>query len=87
MAKLLRKVVNVSTGGLLGKEKKPGVSSAERQARAVGASTGKASDKARDSSNREFGVGSVSSLLGGPRRSGFGGAVQSVSRRVIKRSR
>lgn len=86
MAKLIKKVVSASTGGLVGgKKKQP--SAAERQASEVGATLGKPSEKARAASEREFATPSVSNILGGTAGPGLGSSSQGYRRRPLKRSR
>lgn len=87
MAKLIKKVISASTGGLVGGKKKKTTSSAEAQARAVGATLGSPSEKAQAASKREFAAPTVSSILGGPAGPGFGRSSPGYRRRPLKRSR
>lgn len=86
MSDLVRKAVHITTYGRLGKKKKQ-LSSAQRQARKVGAKIGKVSEKARTASEREFAAPSVSSILGGTAGPGLGSSAQNYRRRGLKRSR
>lgn len=86
MGDLIKKVMRVASPALIGGKKKQ-IGSAQRQARKVGATVGKASEKARAASERGFAAPSVSSILGGTAGPGFGSSTQDYRRRGLKRSR
>ena len=87
MGDLFNKVLRLSSGGLVGKEKRKPLSSAKRQAKKVGATVGKPSEKAREASGREFASPSISNLLGGVSGPGLGSSAQNYRNRPLKRTR
>ena len=80
-------LLKLATGGLYDPNKKKQLGSAQRQARKVGAKVGKASEKARMASEREFATPSVSNILGGTAGPGLGSSTQNYRRRPLKGSR